>query len=200
MEHLLAALYLKGWWQDLSIEVSNWELPVLDGSAAEWLPLLDALSTPPPPPAALELSAPVVVQEGKGSASVQPGPAGLDVTILFDHPGIGMQRWRGGPDDYHELADARTFGFLSDLEDLHRSGLALGAGLDNCLVFGPETTVNPQRFELEPVKHKALDALGDLYLLGRPVAGLVRTACGSHRLHAKLVAEIRQQAGLETAF
>src|SRR5690606_34026781 len=70
VEHLLAALYLKGWWQDLSIEVSNWELPVLDGSAAEWLPLLDALSTPPPPPAALELSAPVVVQEGKGSASV----------------------------------------------------------------------------------------------------------------------------------
>ncbi len=198
VEHLLAALYIRGWWRNLSFEVSSDELPVLDGSAAEWLSVLDSLGPPPPPPPALQ-SPRVSVTDGDSSASLEPGPTGLDISISFSHPLIGTQRWQGGPAEYEGLAEARTFGFREDLDRLRELGLGLGADLSNCLVFSGDTTLNEPRGSDEPVRHKALDTLGDLYLLGQPVAGLVRTSCGSHTLHARLVQEIRQHAGLETA-
>ena len=199
VEHLLAALYISGWWQDLSFEVTADELPVLDGSATEWLPVLDSLGPPPPAPPALHVTQPVLVTEGGSSASLEPGGPGLDldVTIDFDHPQIGRQRWQGGQADYRQLAAARTFGFSKDLDRLRSLGLGRGAGLDNCLVFSADGSLNEPRSPDEPVRHKALDTLGDLYLLGQPLNGLVRTACSSHALHAKLVQEIRQTAGLE---
>ena len=200
VEHLLAALHVRGWWSGLTIEASRPELPVLDGSAAGWLPLLDELGEPPPPPPAHLPADAITVRDGIGSATVTPGEPGLHVTVDFDHPAIGRQTWSGGPEDYGQLLDARTFGFVNDLDNLRQNGLARGAGLDNCLVYGADAPLNEPRGALEPVRHKALDLLGDLYLLGRPLAGRVTTGCGSHRLHARLVEGIRQQAGWGTGF
>lgn len=199
VEHLLAALHVTGWWQDLLVEVSAEELPVLDGSATDWLPVLESLGTPPPPPEAIRIPHAVSVSAGGATASILPGPQALDVTINFPHPRIGTMNWRGGPSDYSQLVDARTFGFLEDLERLRQAGLGLGADLSNCLVYSSDGTLNSPRGSDEPVRHKALDVLGDLYLLGQPVDGTVVTSCSSHALHARLVQEIRQHAGMETA-
>lgn len=199
VEHLLAALHLSGWWSGLLIEVSHSELPILDGSAADWLPALATLGEPPERPAALELQQPVRVNAAGGSASAEPGADSLSCVISFAHPLIGRQEWNGGPADYAQLADARTFGFLDAFEQLQASGQARGASRDNCVVFTADGTLDPLRSADEPVRHKALDALGDLFLLGRPLKGRVSTVCGSHSLHAKLVRELRLQAGWGSA-
>lgn len=199
VEHLLAALYISGWWHGLLIEVSHEELPVLDGSAAPWLTALTGLDAPPAAPPALESPVPVTVRTAGGTARLEPGADSLSCTIDFPHPLIGRQSWQGTPDTYGLLADARTFGFYADFEQLKQRGLALGASTDNCVVFTAEGAMTALRGPDEPVRHKALDALGDLYLLGRPVSGKLSMACGSHALHARLVQELRQNAGLETA-
>lgn len=199
VEHLLAALHMRNWWTDLLIEVSHDELPILDGSASGWLAALDALGAPPPAPAALEFSTPVTVRAAGGTAGVSPGNDFLHCSIDFPHPLIGRQSWQGGPDSYTQLADARTFGFAADIDRLRQQGLALGASADNCVAFTAAGTMTPLRGPDEPARHKALDALGDLFLLGQPLRGRISTACGSHTLHARLVQELRQNAGLETA-
>lgn len=199
VEHLLAALHLSGWWRGLLIEVSQPELPVLDGSASEWLAALTELGQPPEPPAALEPAATVSVNAAGGSASVTPGEDRLSCLISFDHPLIGRQEWQGSPAEYRQLADARTFGFAADFERLQADGQARGATRENCVVFTADGTLAPLRGADEPVRHKALDALGDLFLLGQPLRGSVSTACGSHTLHATLVRELRREAGLENA-
>lgn len=199
VEHLLAAMHISGWWHGLAVEVSSEELPILDGSASEWLTVLTELGGPPAAPEAWQPDRPVVVREGHGEAAIEPGASQLEVNISFSHPLIGDQQWRGSPADYGQLADARTFGFIEELDALRERGLARGANTDNCLVFSGATLLGPMRSEDEPVRHKALDVLGDLFVLGRPIAGRIRSACGSHRLHAKLVQEVRRQAGMETA-
>ena len=89
------------------------------------------------------------------------------------------------------MLDARTFGLLSEQEQLHAAGLALGADLSNTLVFDESGPLSPLRFIDEPVRHKALDAIGDLYLFGRPVKASIRLTRASHALHARLVAALR---------
>lgn len=199
VEHLLAALHITGWWRGLLLEASAEELPILDGSAREWLAVLGDLGEPPPAPPAYRPLRPVTVRAGRGEAAIEPGEDRLEVSISFSHPLIGDRKWTGVPADFHELADARTFGFTEELAALNERGLALGADMGNCLVFSGDKVLGPMRGDDEPVRHKALDVLGDLFVLGRPVAGRIRSACGSHGLHAKLVQEVRQQAGLETA-
>lgn len=199
VEHLLAALNITGWWHGLVIETSAEEVPILDGSAIEWLGLLPELGAPPAAPAPFVPQEPVVLRSGKGMASIEPGESLLDVRISFDHPLIGQQKWLAGRDRFGELADARTFGFLEEFELLKQRGLARGADADNCLVFTGDTVLKPARSSDEPVRHKALDVLGDLFVLGRPISGRITSACGSHELHARLVAEVRRSAGMETA-
>lgn len=199
VEHLLAALHITGWWHGLALEVSAEELPILDGSARDWLAALGELGNPPPAPAPYRPDLPLTVRDDQGEATIEPGPEQLEVSISFNHPLIGDQQWLGTPADFHRLADARTFGFREELAALHERGLARGADTDNCLVFSGDTSMGPLRSQDEPVRHKALDVLGDLFVLGRPIAGRIRSACGSHGLHAKLVQKVRQQAGMETA-
>lgn len=199
VEHLLAALHIRGWWHGLLIETTAEELPILDGSSEPWLGLLDSLGPAPEPPAAFSPSLPLQLQVNGGCARVEPGPARLTVSIDYPHPLIGRQTWSGSAADYGQLADARTFGFERDAADLRARGLALGASTDNCVVFSDTATVNPLRSADEPVRHKALDALGDLLLLGRPLQASVTIACGSHTLHARLVQQLWREAGLETA-
>lgn len=199
VEHLLAALHISGWWHGLLIEVSAEELPILDGSAREWLAALAELGVPAPAPEAFSPETRTVVTDGKGEVSLEPGASLLEVSISFSHPLIGDQHWQGAPQDFGGLADARTFGFMEELASLRQRGLALGADVDNCLVFTGDMLLKPARSADEPVRHKALDVLGDLFLLGRPIAGRIRSACSSHALHAKLVQEVRRKAGMETA-
>lgn len=197
VEHLCAALYMAGWWHGLLIEVQHDELPILDGSAQEWLAALHTLGTPPAAPAALCLSTTEMVQHAHSLLHYQPAAQfSLCVEIDFPHPHIGQQRWRGTAETYHELAAARTFGFVDELDALHQQGLALGASLDNVLAFDRQTSLSPLRFPDEPVRHKALDVLGDLFLLGQPFRGDVTVIRGSHTTHLALARRLAVAAAL----
>lgn len=196
VEHLLAALYVRGWWEGLVIEVSADELPILDGSALPWLSLIDDLGPPPALPQALVVNEPFSVQQGETRLSVRPGPQRLCSEIHFAHPAIGEMRWCGGAEAFGNLLSARTFGFLSDLEQLRASGLATAASLENAIVYGDEGPLTPLRVDDEPVRHKALDALGDFYLLGRPLAGELEVVRGSHGAHVHFARALLQEAML----
>jgi len=185
VEHLLAALYIRGIWEGLVIEVSGPEVPILDGSAQEWLAALQSFPASVPKP--LPLSEAIRIQEDQSLLLGQPAEAfSLNVTILFQHPKIGYQQVRCPPTRLEELAPARTFGFLNEAEVMRAKGLIKGASLDNALVFSEHGFVSMPRMPNEPVWHKALDFLGDLYLAGRPYQGHFAAHRGSHRLHVKL--------------
>lgn len=190
VEHLLAALAITGFWTGLLLEVSGAEIPVLDGSAREWLPALEQLGPPPPEPDPLVPAAPLHIRAGSSSATLEPGSRSLHVTI--DFAAFGRQEWAGGPEDWHHLLDARTFGFQEELGSLHARGLALGASLDNTLVFHGGRAVNAPRGSDEPVRHKALDAVGDLFLLGRPLQARLSLTRPSHGLHARLLSSVTE--------
>jgi len=190
VEHLLAALAMRGFWSGLVIEASAAELPILDGSARVWYDLLGELPAPPPPPSPLRAERTVTVASGDARGELVPGAARLCCGIAFAHPAIGEQHWCGDPAHYSELIDARTFGLLSDVEALRAGGFASGANLENAIVFGEEGPLVPLRAENEPVRHKALDALGDLFLLGRPFEARLTFWRGSHALHAALMREL----------
>lgn len=185
VEHLFAALHVRDVWSGLLIEVEGDELPILDGSAAPWDEALASLGPFPLPPDALEATA--EVRHGDAVARLERGPRELAASITFPHPAIGTQRWSGGPDRWMELLAARTFGFAAEAEALRAAGLARGAGAQNAIVFDDHGPTQPLRFPDEPVRHKALDALGDLYLLGRPFAGRLHLERAGHELHGRLV-------------
>lgn len=190
VEHLLAALYIRGWWRGLVVETSADELPILDGSAAPWLEEIDALGSPPPPPEALRLEHPLTYRQNGTSLTARPGAAELSVRVDYPHPTIGQQRWCGSPERYAELLDARTFGFLHEVETLRAAGLATAATLENVIVFGSEGPLRPLRHPYEPVRHKALDALGDLFLFGRPLGARLEVVRGSHQAHVAFLREL----------
>ncbi|MDZ7708129.1 MAG: UDP-3-O-acyl-N-acetylglucosamine deacetylase [Trueperaceae bacterium] len=194
VEHLFAALQIRDVWSGVLIEVDADELPILDGSAAPWYEALNALAPFPPPPEPWRVDAEIRREDG-AYAGVKPGPRELDVQIAFDHPAVGTQAWQGAQDAWPELLAARTFGFARDAATLRAAGLASGAKPENAIVFGDDAPLEPLRFPDEPVRHKALDALGDLYLLGRPFAGRLRVRRGGHDLHHRLVTRIVSSAG-----
>lgn len=191
VEHLLAALSVTGWWRDLVIEASGLELPILDGSAEPWLELIDALGSPPEIPHPLQVVREVQVSKGGSLVRAEPGPPELCCQIDFDHPAIGHQTWCGSPEAYAELLPARTFGFLDQAEMLKREGFALGATEENAIVFTDEGSLRPLRVPDEPVRHKGLDLLGDLFLLGRPLGARVTAVRASHTLHLDFMNELR---------
>jgi len=185
VEHLLAALFIRGIWEGLVIEVAGPEVPILDGSAQEWLAALEHF--PALGPEARPLGGAIRVEEGRSSVLAQPGEQfALTTTILFPHPKIGYQQVQCPPTPLHALAPARTFGFLHEVEAMRARGLIQGASLGNALVFSEHGLVNTPRMLHEPVYHKALDFLGDLYLAGRPYQGQFVAHRASHRLHVKL--------------
>jgi len=187
-EHLLGALFALGI-ADARVLLHGPEPPILDGSAAPFAEVLLAASVPSPPPTgAWVVERPSIQVEGEGRCELARHPAGLvlDCRIEFAAPTIGRQRLTltVGPSELFvdRIAPARTFGLLSDAAWLRRQGLALGAGPNNVLVFGEHGPLAPLRFPDEPVRHKALDALGDLALLGGPLRGRVTLTRCSHRL------------------
>jgi UDP-3-O-[3-hydroxymyristoyl] N-acetylglucosamine deacetylase len=190
VEHLLAALHIRNVWSGLLVEVDADELPILDGSAAPWDAALDDLGVFAPAPRPLAVDAEVSDGSG-GTARLSSGPRGLAVEIAFDHPAIGRQSWAGSPKAWPELLSARTFGFERDQHALQAEGRVLGVTDGSAVVFGADAPRIPLRFPDEPVRHKALDALGDLYLLGRPFAGWLDVRRGGHALHHRLVTRLR---------
>ena len=191
IEHVSAALAGLGV-DNALIEIDGPEAPILDGSAAAFVAAIDEAGVRSLPAArrSIEILKPVRVQRGAAFAELLPHAAGfaLDVEIRFDHDAIGVQRKTLAltPDVFRrELARARTFGFLADVERLWQAGFALGASLDNTIAIGDAGVVNAEglRFSDECVRHKMLDAVGDLALAGAPILGLFRSRCGGHALN-----------------
>jgi UDP-3-O-[3-hydroxymyristoyl] N-acetylglucosamine deacetylase len=190
VEHLCAALHALGV-DNVRIVVEGDEVPALDGSAVGWVGAIAEAGTVPQdePRRAIVVTEAIRVSNGEDWAEIQPADRpGVDVTVLFPHPLIGRQRWAGDMLQFSgELAWARTFGFMRDAEQLR--DVARGVSLANTVVYGDAEVLNPEglRAADEAVRHKALDAVGDLSLVGAPVMGRLRTFRGGHRLHAELV-------------
>jgi len=196
VEHLLAALFALGV-DDASIEVSGPEIPILDGSAAPFVLLIHEAGTRPhkEPRQYLRVTKPVEVVRGSKVARLLPADHfEVSYAIGFDHP---LLRHQGrtvritAETFVEELAPARTFGFLRDVEAMRKNGLALGGSLENAVVIG-ETGVlnNALRFEDEFVRHKAMDAVGDLALLGHPLLARLEAVKAGHALHAALAQKL----------
>jgi UDP-3-O-[3-hydroxymyristoyl] N-acetylglucosamine deacetylase len=198
IEHLLAALRGLGI-DNVRVELDGPEVPVMDGSAASFVFLVRVagLFEQSSPRRTLRLRKAVEVRDGDRWARIEPA-RGLRVSydVDFDHPVIGRQAIRGlelTPESFEaELCRARTFGFLRDVEALRRMGLGLGGSLDNAVLLDDRAVVNREglRWPDEFVRHKALDLVGDLSLLGLAIEGHVRVHKGGHALHQALVAEV----------
>src|SRR5579884_3047648 len=196
-EHLLAAL--RGLNVDnVVIEIDGPEVPILDGSAAAFVDALDqaGLTSRALPRRYIEVIKPVRVARDKALGELRPYAHGfrVEAEIDFDHPLIGRQALALDiePKTFRtEIARARTFGFLRDVARLWSAGYALGASFDNTLVISEDRVLNPEglRYPDEFVRHKVLDAVGDLALAGLPLLAAYRTVRGGHKLnHAVLSA------------
>ena len=171
----------------------------MDGSAAPFVELIRkaGLRRQMAPRTYLKVKERLVVEAERRSIQIVPSER-LQViyTMRFDHPLLGEQSAAfdiSRETFVNEIAGCRTYGFLKDLEQLRRRHLALGGSFDNAIVIGESGVLNGDlRFRDELVRHKVLDLLGDLYLLGRPVLGTVIAHSAGHLLHTKLVQEIQR--------
>lgn len=198
VEHLLAAVRACDV-DNLFIDLNGPEVPIVDGSALPFLHLLKAAGLRPQEAQRriLAVTAPLEVEMGARRIRVSPYP-GLRISYAIDfaHPAIGHQEIDLVVDREsfaRELAPARTFALQEDVDQLHRRGLGLGGDLDNCVVFSREGPNNALRFPDEPVRHKALDAVGDLSLAGSPLWGHVEIERGGHLLHYALLEALRER-------
>ena len=192
VEHLLAAL--SGLRIDnVVIEIDGPETPIMDGSAIDFVRAIDSVGLAQQGRLRryLKIVKSVRVDHDGGFAEFLPAENGfrLDVEIDFKSPAIGRQRrvFDLDPATFRrEIARARTFGFLSDVQALWQAGYALGSSLENSVAIDGDAILNPEglRYGDEFVRHKALDAVGDLSLAGAPIIGLYRTYRPGHKLNA----------------
>jgi UDP-3-O-[3-hydroxymyristoyl] N-acetylglucosamine deacetylase len=196
-EHLLAAL--RGLHVDnVIVEIDGPEVPIMDGSAAAFVDAIDqaGLTARAQPRRYIEVIKPVRVSKDGAVGELRPYQHGfrVEAEIEFDHPMIGKQALALDiePNTFRkEIARARTFGFMKDVAKLWSAGYALGANFDNTLVVSEDRVLNPEglRFADEFVRHKVLDAIGDLALAGQPLLATYWTIRGGHKLnHAVLSA------------
>jgi len=196
-EHVLAALRGLGV-DNAVVEIDGPEVPIMDGSAAAFVRAIDqvGLQSLDEPRRFIRVLKPVSVVVGNAIAEFRPYSRGfrIEAEIDFDHPLIRRQSiaYDGRPESFRrDFARARTFGFMRDVAKLWSAGYALGASLENTLVVSDSRVLNPEgtRFPDEFVRHKVLDAIGDLALAGAPLLGLYRSVRGGHKLnHAALSA------------
>lgn len=196
VEHLLAALRAAGFWHGVAIEASGPELPILDGSAIAWFEALSALGPPPAPPPAWRAPRAVSFTHGASRIQLSAGPERLEVGIDFDHPAIGRQRWSGTPTTYADVLAARTFVTETELAALLDAGALRGAADGRGIVFGDDGPHSALRWPDEPVRHKALDALGDFALFGAPIEGHLTIERGSHGAHVAFMQQLRTVAAV----
>lgn len=203
VEHLMSACAGLGL-DNLIIDITAEEVPILDGSAASFVYLLQSAGVvaQAAPRRFIRVTKPVEVREGEGSnlkwARLEPHHGyQLIFEIEFDHPAVSSTgqcvTFDLGSGRYaREIARARTFGFTRDVEMMRANGLARGGGLDNAIVMDDYKVLNADglRYSDEFVKHKILDAMGDLYLVGRPLLATYRAFRSGHGLNNKLLREL----------
>lgn len=202
-EHVLAAIYGLGL-DNVVVEVDGPEVPIMDGSAAPFVAAIDqaGLVTMSEPRRCIKVLKPVCVNADGCYGELRPHPYGLRVEteIKFDHPLIGRQTFAVNvePNVFRrELSRARTFGFMRDVTKLWSAGYALGASFENTVVIAENRILNTEgtRFPDEFVRHKAVDAIGDLALAGAPLIAAYRSVRGGHKLnHAVVMALMADQS------
>lgn len=196
VEHLMSALAGLGI-DNAIIDVSAAELPIMDGSAGPFVFLLQSagIIEQPAPKRFIRILHPVEVREGDKVARFEPWQGyRLDFTIQFDHPMIPARQSHASLDFsteayIREVSRARTFGFMRDLEYMRERNLGLGGSMDNAIVLDEYRVLNEDglRYVDEFVRHKILDAVGDLYLAGGPILGAYTGFKSGHALNNKLV-------------
>jgi len=200
IEHLMAALVMLGV-DNALVELDGPEMPIMDGSAEPFVRLLDRAGLRPQAAARrfIDILRPVEVTDGDKRAALKPA-SGFEVAfeIRFQTSVIGRQSVDLAMDEHtfrHEIADCRTFGFLHEVEALRAMGLARGGSLENAVVIEGDRVLNPEglRRSDEFVRHKALDAIGDLYVLGAPLIGRYEGVLAGHGLNNQLVRALLAQ-------
>jgi len=201
IEHLMSAINAYGI-DNIRIIVDANEIPVMDGSSASFCMLLDEAGVREldANKKALIIKRAVEIRDGDKLVRLSPSKSPkFDYTIKFSHPLIGTQHhvFEFSKKSYlKEISRARTFGFLKDVQALRSMGLALGGSLENAVVIDENKILNPEglRFENEFVRHKILDAIGDLALVGAPILGDYTAFAGSHDLNHKLTLAVLADA------
>ena len=206
VEHLMSACAGLGL-DNLYIDITAEEVPILDGSAASFVFLLQSagIALQQAPKRFVRILDTVRISEGEGAnlkwAQLSPYEGyKLSFEIDFDHPAVDSTGQRVefdmGQNSYvRDIARARTFGFTKDVEMMRANGVALGGGLDNAIVMDDYKVLNAEglRYNDEFVKHKILDAMGDLYLLGKPLIGAYSAFRSGHALNNKLLRQLLAQ-------
>ena len=197
IEHMLSAVYAYGI-DNLKIIVDADEIPVMDGSSASFCMLLDEVGIAQLdfPKKVMRIKKEIIVQEGDKYVKLSPSlDSKYSFTIKFSHPVIQQQDYvlKFNKQNYKdEISRARTFGFLHEVQYLRSKGLALGGSLENAVVLDEKKVLNPEglRFTDEFVRHKILDAIGDMALIGMNFVGNYEALAGSHDLNHKLTLEL----------
>jgi UDP-3-O-[3-hydroxymyristoyl] N-acetylglucosamine deacetylase len=203
VEHLMSALAGLGI-DNLYVDLSSGEIPIMDGSASPFVFLLQSAGIEEQPAAKkfIRIRKPVEVKQGDKWVRFEPyNGFRVDFSIDFRHPVFAHSNKRVVVDFEHtsyikEVSRARTFGFMHDVENMRAQGLALGGSLDNAIVMDDYRVLNSDglRYEDEFVKHKALDAIGDLYLLGHPIIGSYSAYKSGHALNNALLRQLMDDA------
>ncbi|MBU0720790.1 UDP-3-O-acyl-N-acetylglucosamine deacetylase [bacterium] len=197
IEHMLSAVYAYGI-DNLRVVVDADEIPVMDGSSASFCMLLDeaGIAELQTPKKVMRIKKDIIIAEGEKYVKLSPSPnLRYEFTIKFPHPVIQNQDYilEFTKENYkNEIARARTFGFLHEVQYLRSKGLALGGSLENAIVLDEKKVLNPEglRFSDEFVRHKILDAIGDMSLIGMNFIGNYEALAGSHDLNHKLTLEL----------
>ena len=201
-EHLLSALRGSGV-DNCFIDIDNIELPICDGSSEDFVELIEhaGIVEQDAPKRVFRVLKKVVLELGDRRMSIEPADRfQIDCTINFPHPWIDRQSYTfvmGNGCFGEQIASARTFGFTSEIEALRKANLARGGSLDNAIVLTSDGMLNdtPLRFDDEFVRHKILDIIGDLALLGMPVQGHVTAEKSGHSVHAQLMSKLLKTSG-----
>jgi UDP-3-O-[3-hydroxymyristoyl] N-acetylglucosamine deacetylase len=197
VEHLLSALYSLGI-DNAYVELDNFEVPILDGSAQLYTEAIARAGVVRQDPVRnyIRITKPFVLEENGKTLAIYPDDGfSIEYHIGFNHPLIGDQKLRVEltPENYANLiAPARTFGFFHEVEALQAAGLVRGGSLENAIVLTETGMLNDTslRFPDEFVRHKILDLLGDFALIGQPVLGRLAANRAGHALHTRFVAEL----------
>jgi UDP-3-O-[3-hydroxymyristoyl] N-acetylglucosamine deacetylase len=200
VEHLMAALVSLGI-DNVVVELNSPEVPIMDGSAAPFVYLIHeaGVKTLPAPRRYLKVLRPISLSHGDKRIALYPSDHfKVTYSIAFDHPLLRHQSRtiRLSEEAFvDEIAPARTFGFLKEVEMMRQQGLALGGSLENAVVIGDTGVLNNAlRFEDEFVRHKILDVIGDMALVGYPLIGHLVAHRGGHALHTEFAAKVLEES------
>lgn len=194
IEHVMSALRGCGI-DNALIGINGPEVPVMDGSAMPFVELIEQAGkiVQSAPRRVIRILQEIIVQDGDKRAALRPAEGSIfGGEISFDHPQIGTQKFMTqlvNGNFRHDIAGSRTFGFMKDVEAMRQNGLALGGSLDNAILLGPDGVINPGglRHGDEFIRHKLLDAIGDLYLAGGRILGAYDGVKAGHALNNALL-------------